>query len=210
MDCVRVAGGQARAILATTPRPVDKVLNGLDGLLLTGGVDVAPSVYQNGSSKKALSGSRDSFEFPLLQQALDMNMPVLGICRGMQVINVALGGSLIQDLHTHKASGKKGHGKSAFHRIWVSPGSKLARILGSGGTVKVNSRHDQGLREAQKAPSVLASAYSEDFLIEAIESLSHKWVIGVQWHPERREEVPPQFIRLFKGLVANAKMKRAL
>lgn len=210
MDCVRVAGGQARAILATQSRSVDRIISGLDGLLLTGGVDVAPSVYQDGPSKKPLNGSRDSFEFPLLQQALDMNMPVLGICRGMQVINVALGGSLIQNLPAHKASGKKGHGKSAFHRIWVSPGSKLARTVGSGGTVKVNSRHHQGLREAQKAPSVLASAYSEDFLIEAIESLNHKWVIGVQWHPERREEVPPQFIRLFEGLVAHAKTKRVL
>ena len=210
MDCVRDAGGQARALLATAPKSIDRIIDGLDGLLLTGGVNVVPSVYQNGSSKTSLGGPRDRFEFSLVQHAMDMNMPVLGICRGMQVINVVLGGSLIQDLPAHKASGKKGHGKSAFHRVWVSPGSKLARILGSGGTVKVNSRHHQGLREAQKAPSVIASAYSEDFVIEAIESPSHKWVIGVQWHPERRKEGPPQFLRLFEGLVAQAKLERDL
>ncbi|MCH7653041.1 MAG: gamma-glutamyl-gamma-aminobutyrate hydrolase family protein, partial [Chloroflexi bacterium] len=87
----------------------------------------------------------------------------------------------------------------------ISPGSKLAAVVGSGGFVRVNSRHHQGIKEPQKSSELLASAYSlEDGYIEALESPGHRWVIGVQFHPERRMEVPPHFDRLFQSLVERA------
>ena len=132
-------------------------------------------------------------------------MPVLGICRGVQALNVSLGGTLTDDLSGHDSLEEGGGKKSSYHRVYIAPGSKLAAIVGSGGFVRVNSRHRQGIREAQKAPALLASAYSvEDGVIEALESPDHDWVIGVQFHPERRMEVPPQFDKLFQGLVERA------
>ena len=94
---------------------------------------------------------------------------------------------------------------STYHRIWISLGSKLAAAIGAGGTVRVNSLHQNGLREAHKSPRVIASAYSpSDFLIEGLESLHHTWVLGIQCHPERTDEVPRQFQRLFQSLAIRA------
>ena len=92
-----------------------------------------------------------------------------------------------------------------YHHIYISPGSKLAAVVGSGGIVRVNSYHHQAVREAHKSPRLLASAYSlEDGLVEALESPVHRWVIAVQFHPERRMELPPHFDRLFQSLVERA------
>lgn len=149
---------------------------------------------------------RDELEFPVLRQALEWDLPVLAICRGMQVLNVALGGSLIQHVPGHKAELRDSQWVSVRHHVWIAPGSRLTAVLGAGGYVRVNSRHHQAVREAQKAPRLMASAYSpEDFLVEALESPSHRFVIGVQWHPEREKELPPHFQRLFLALVQEAK-----
>jgi len=183
-------------------------LRRLDGLLVTGGEDISPNLYDQAIDPLAgvhVNELRDSMEFPIVQAALARDIPILGICRGMQVLNVVLGGRLIQDLPGHKELGNALESESAFHRIWVSPGSKLAAVLGSGGRVRVNSRHHQGLREAQKSSELIASAYSvEDSIIEALESPKHHLVIGVQCHPERVKEVPRQFQRLFQVLVSEA------
>ena len=129
----------------------------------------------------------------------------MGICRGMQLLNVVFGGRLIQHLPGHRTEDDSG--KSAYHRIYISPGSKLAATLGSGGFVQVNSRHHQGVSEPQKAPSLMASAYSlEDGLIEALESPAHDWVIGVQWHNENEEELPKTFGNLFLALAERGEM----
>ena len=96
-----------------------------------------------------------------------------------------------------------------YHQVYVSPGSKLAAVVGSGGFFRMNSRHHQGLRDAQRAPALLASAYAvEDGVIEALESPSHAWVIGVQCHPERESEVPRGFLRLFQGFLEWAERHR--
>jgi putative glutamine amidotransferase len=145
---------------------------------------------------------RDATEFPLLSAALKANIPVLGICRGMQALNVATGGTLIRDIPGHKSHREEGKEVASYHRIFIAPGSKLAAIIGAGGFVRVNSLHHQAVREPQKSPNMLASAYSlDDGIIEAIESQYHDWVIGVQFQPERRKELPRQFERLFQGLV---------
>jgi putative glutamine amidotransferase len=174
---------------------------GVGGLLLTGGPDIDPSIYgASPDSEVGLEHSRelDILELGSLQYALGHDMPVLAICRGMQLLNVAFGGSLLQNIPGHKAELTDGRWKPVHHSIYLSPGSKLAAILGMGGFFRVNSLHHQGLREAQKSPRLLAAAYSlEDGIIEALESPEHSWVVGVQCHPERQDEVPKVFANLF-------------
>lgn len=201
-------------LLPTAKRLPTEQVRRLDGLLITGGEDISPRLYDQEIDPLAgvhVNEPRDSMEFPIVQAALDRDIPILGICRGLQTLNVSLGGSLIQDLPGHKELGETLQSESAFHRIWISPGSKLAAVLGSGGRVRVNSRHHQGLREAQKSSQLIASAYSvEDSIIEALESPKHHWVIGIQCHPERLKEVPRQFQRLFQMFVSEAKGDRRI
>ncbi len=177
------------------------------GLMLTGGEDVAPSRYGDDVDPSAgvhVNLERDAMELELLREALDRDMPVLAICRGMQLLNVCMGGKLIQHLDGHRGPDLKTQ-PSSFHRIYIAPGSKLAAVVGSGGTVRVNSIHHQGARDSQRAPGLLASAYAlDDGIIEGMESPDHRWTIGVQFHPERREETPPHFDRLFEALVDRA------
>ncbi len=180
-------------------------MRGATALLLTGGPDIDAARY--GQTAHLLAekpnAARDQLEFTLLRYALAQNLPVFGICRGMQLLNVAFGGSLIQDLPGHKADTATGN--SAQHMVYLAPGCKLAAIMGSGGFMRLNSRHHQGLRDAQKAPQLLASAYSlGDGIIEALESPAHDWVIAVQCHPERETEVPSMFRQVFQAFVERA------
>ncbi|MSQ11131.1 MAG: gamma-glutamyl-gamma-aminobutyrate hydrolase family protein [Dehalococcoidia bacterium] len=212
-DClasVHAHGAETLLLLPDQTRSVDETLAGIDGLLLCGGPDVEPAEYGAVSDPNAgvkTDAALDALELPLLRAALVRDLPVLCICRGMQALNVACGGRLIQDLPNHRADE---HGASAYHHVWIAPGSKLAAAIGSGGLVRVNSRHHQGLREPQKAPLLKASAYSpDDFLVEGLESPEHTWVLGVQFHPERKNdkgrwECPPQFQGLFATLVKKA------
>ncbi len=187
---------------------VQEILKGAGGLLLTGGPDIDPAHYGEVPDPNAgldLSSLLDRWEDTLLRHALSLDMPVLAICRGMHLLNVAFGGKLIQHIPDHSPQLNNGKPISSYHPIYLSPGSKLAAILGMGGFFRVNSLHHQGLREAQKAPRLLASAYSlEDGLIEGLESPEHDWVVGVQCHPERQEEVPKVFSNLFLAFVERA------
>ena len=207
-EAVVKAGGSPLMLPPDETRPTDEILNGIAGLMLPGGPDIDPAIYGDSPRPDAnleIDRQLDDLELSLIRAALSRDLPVLGICRGMQALNVALGGKLIQDLSGHKGEEKDGREESVRHRIYISPGSKLAAILGSGGFVQVNSRHHQGLREPQKSRELMASAYSlDDGLIEGLESPGHRWVIGVQCHPEIVDEVPRQFQNLFLGLVEQA------
>ena len=204
-----------------TPDDIDQVediIDNIDGLLLSGGPDVHPSHYgaeftiekgeeSSGDIYPNYNQIRDELELRLFAIALSRDMPILGVCRGMQLMNVALGGSLLQTVDEHRNTS---HGadetESSFHRIFISPGSRLAATVGSGGFVRVNSRHGQGIKEHNKSPDLMTSAWSlEDGVIEALESPVNDWVLGVQFHPERRGELPPHFDRLFETLVYKAK-----
>ena len=141
----------------------------------------------------------------LLRAALDDDMPVYALGDGMLLLNGAFSGKGGKEVPQHSDADENGSETSAYHHIYIAPGSRLAAVVGSGGFVRVNCRHRQGLREAQKSPQLLASAYSlEDGVIEALESSRHRWVIGVQFRPERRMEVPPHFDRLFQSLLERA------
>ena len=206
VEVMESVGAQVRLLLPESHnnKLTDEMMDGVAGLMLTGGPDVDPALYQQEPDPDAgldLNRALDDLELRALGRALELDMPVLAICRGMQLLNVSFGGRLIQDLLNHRAEMVNGYRKSADHQIYVAPGAKAAAIIGMAGIFKVNSRHHQGLTEAQRAPRLMTTAYSvEDGLVEGLESPEHSWVIGLQCHPERSEEVPKLFSNLFAGL----------
>ncbi len=185
-----------------------EALERMDGLLLIGGADVHPRRYGSEPDPAVtldLDEARDAMDIELLEGALARNLPIVAICRGLQLLNVVSGGSLSQHITGHRNDAPDALSKSIQHRIWIAPGSKLASIVGSGGQVRVNSLHHQGLMEAQRAPVLMTTAYGvEDGLVEALESPHHRFVVAVQCHPERTDELPEQFQRLFAALVYQA------
>jgi putative glutamine amidotransferase len=205
---VERSGGQPWVITPEDAPPAQEILRRVGALVVCGGDDIHPRWYGEElrpGSELALNEARDALEIPLVRAALDADLPIYAICRGMQVLNVALGGKVAQGIPGHLQNDENGQAVPTFHQIYISPGSKLAAVVGSGGFVRVNSWHRQGVREAQRSPLLMASAYSlEDGVIEALESPRHRWVIGVQFHPERRLEVPPHFDRLFQSLAERA------
>ncbi|HUY56175.1 MAG TPA: gamma-glutamyl-gamma-aminobutyrate hydrolase family protein [Candidatus Nanopelagicaceae bacterium] len=161
-------------------------LDWADGLLLPGGVDVDPSRY--GAEPHPTSEwdqQLDSLEFQLLDWALQAEVPVLGICRGLQVLNVGLGGTLIQDLPSQWPRGVRHPGQGArdrlTHGLHVGAGSRLAEIFG-GSDFQVNSLHHQGIDVL--APGLSVSARADDGLIEGVEAAKGPWIVAVQFHPE--------------------------
>lgn len=184
------------------PLPADPLAD-LAGLVLTGGPDVHPARYGQAIDPAAgvyLAEDRDAYEFPLIEAALARDLPVLAICRGMQVLNVALGGRLRQDLPGHRSGPD---GASAIHDLTIVPGTALAEILDPARVTWTNSRHHQGFGRAEIAPGLEAAAWSagED-LVEGVVLPGRRWVLGVQCHPERAEEIPAEFADLFEAFVA--------
>ena len=210
LDAVERSGAEPWPILAGYELTPQEVLARAGALILSDGPDVNPVRYgksQNSQVESAdFDDARDEMEISLVRAALDADLPIYGVGRGMHVLNVALGGGLLRSVDGHcPAPHENEDSKPAYHHIYISPGSKLAAVVGSGGFVRVNSRHRAGMREAQKSPYLLASAYSlEDGLIEALESPSHRWVIAVQFSPQIRMEIPPHFDRLFQSLAERA------
>ena len=169
---------------------VSSPLYGAEGLLIGGGPD--------------LEGEGTEAQLPALTHALQRDIPVLAIGSGMQLLNLAFGGTLLDELLEHALPSN--NSETARHHVYVTPGSKLSAILGPGGFFRVNSWHRRGLREAQRAPGLMTSAYSlEDGVVEAVESPAHDWVIGVQFQPERAGEVPRAFANLFTCFVQRIK-----
>lgn len=184
IQAVEEAGGEA-VVLAADQDGAPPGLEGLDGLLLSGGGDVTPSLYGQGLEGAEIDEidlGRDEMERRLIHEALARDVPVLGICRGMQVLNVMMGGALMQHIAGHRAAG----GVSAQHPVRVEAGSKLAEALGASGEMEVNSRHHQGVTPELLAPDLIPVAYYGG-IVEAVESRKHRWVVTVQWHPERYE-----------------------
>ena len=123
----------------------------------------------------------------MLRQALERDIPVLCICRGHELLNVAMGGTLLQHIDGD------GHrwlddGSSSYHEVTVNGGGRLARVYGDGATLRVNSRHHQGVTGDRVAQGVKVVAQSPDGFVEAMESEGHRWVVGIQWHPERPDD----------------------
>lgn len=182
------------------------VVEGLDGLVISGGGDVDPVLYGGDSSDTALRGvdrARDVNERTALDVALDRGMPILAICRGLQFVNVAFGGSLHADLARDR-SGSLAHRSSAdalacpAHDVEVAAGSLLSKWMDIDGAVPVNSEHHQGIRDL--APDLAAVAFSSDGLVEGVESADRR-LVGVQWHPEILWPDEPSSAALLSGFV---------
>ncbi len=183
------AGGIPLVLPPTASRAaIRKVLSRLDGLVISGGgFDIHPKRYGEKPIEGlgAIKGDRTDFELELIDQALERELPVLGVCGGAQAINVALGGTLYQDIPTQLPGAlihrQKSRGKPSGHWIKIHEGTQLRRIVRRE-KLKVNSTHHQAVKELGK--DLIVNATSKDGLIEGIESPKHPFLIGVQWHPE--------------------------
>jgi len=180
-------------------------LDSLDGLLLSGGSDINPKQYgQNNSGSDEVDDLRDELEIHLLREALAADLPVLAICRGLQMLNVVQRGTLIQHLPTtnvHRQRPKDAEaGKHPVaHEISVSPGSGLARTIGSG-RHGVNSRHHQAV--CRLGDRLIVTARADDEVIEAIEIVDATFAVAVQWHPEDRIFASAADHKLFEAFAA--------
>ena len=187
----------------------------LDGLLLAGGVDLDPASFGE-AAHPALGRTdpaRDAVELRLARWAIADRKPVLGLCRGHQVLNVALGGTLWQDIAAQVPGAIKhdyfptaGHPRDFLaHEVSLTPGSRLQDTFGAG-RVAVNSMHHQAVKAL--APALRASAHATDGLIEALEGDADHFLVGVQWHPEVFEPGDPATHRLFQAFIAAAARPR--
>ena len=184
-----------------TPEEISAFLDRVDGFLFTGGPDINPSRWKEKPHPKTdlMHEDRETCDFLALREVLKRDLPALCICCGHQELNVALGGSLHQ--HVDDLPGVKGHGEGATHLVAMTEDSKTRDIVGVSRPT-VNSWHHQAIHDLGRG--LVVTAESPDGLIEGIESLKHRFVIGVQWHPERMQDDPRQQ-SLFQALVSEAR-----
>ncbi len=179
----------------------------MDGLLLSGGADIHPSRYgQPVRGSVDIDEDRDELEAAAWAAATARAVPIFGICRGFQAINVFAGGRLLQDVGGH-ASTPWGHGPATSHAVRVVPGTRLARILSPARvmtTTEVNTYHHQAVRREDLAPGLVANAWATSpagDLVEGVEAADGRFIYGLQCHPERRESTPAAFERLWAVFV---------
>jgi putative glutamine amidotransferase len=221
---VRVNQAYTDALLAAGLIPVivppvadeealDRVLEGVDGLVLSGGEDVAPRHYGAAPHRTVtdIYESRDSCELTLVRLAAERRVPTLAICRGIQVVNVALGGTLVQDIPSERPSAI-GHDAAPrrterVHGVTVEAGSRLAEALGST-SITANSLHHQSIARVASGLSVTAQA--EDGIVEGVEPTAGEWwMLGVQWHPEELTGTPEEWDRrLFRAFAVRVRGAR--
>ena len=201
LDAIVRAGAQP-VVLSPQPLTRDEaqaLVARIDGLCLLGGIDVDPALYGAPAHDEITHTdcALDLFEIALLRACIDAGRPLLAICRGMQVLNVALGGTLIA--HLPDVTGEA-H-RLVYHDVAIASGSRLARAVG-GATSCGHSVHHQAIDRV--APGLQVTARSEGGVVEGVE-LAHGWTIGVQWHPEDSAETDPQQQRLFDALAQAAR-----
>ena len=214
LESVRRAGGEPIEVVVGGESP-EQILARVDGLMLTGGGDVDPALYGETphDTFQASETGRDAFEIALARAAVDKGIPMLAICRGMQVLNVAMGGTLFQDIPS-QITGALQHAvpqprAGVAHEVWVTKGSQLQTLLTDhmedGETCHVNSRHHQSVKQVAKGFEI--SATSPDGVIEAMEKPDSAYCVAVQWHPENFWRTG-EFRELFEGLVQSASARK--
>ena len=202
-------GGEVRIV--DVSMGVEDVLNGIDGLMLTGGDDVAPSRYGETPHESVVEAEpgRDEFEIALVNAARARQLPVFAICRGIQVMNVACGGTLVQDIPSeirgalpHSLNVPPNQPYSLAHEVWLDKDTLLSQLmrerLSDADACEVNSRHHQAIKNV--APGFKVSATAPDGVIEAIEDPGQRFCLGVQWPPENFWRTG-EFRPLFEGFV---------
>jgi putative glutamine amidotransferase len=208
VESVKRAGAEP-LVLSNDDDP-SAVLDKVDGVLLTGGLDVDPALYAEPAHPTTKPApDRDRFEIPLSREAVKRDLPLFAICRGVQVLNVAEGGTLVQDIPSsvdtdvnHSIDVPKDH---HAHAVSVTRGTKLAAAIGEG-EGRVNSRHHQSV--ARVAPGFVVSAVSPDGVVEAIERPASAFCLGVQWHPENFLK-SGEFSSLFEAFVDASRRRRS-
>ena len=212
VPAVLIPSAYVRAVAEAGGRPllvppsedgVEETLDGLDGLILSGGPDVDPALYgaEPHPETDGARPERDRAELALLDGALARDMPVLAICRGMEVLNVAAGGDLVQHLPDVVGDERHRHTPGAFadHEVALQPGSRVQQLLGARAPVK--SHHHQGV--GRLGQGLAEAAWADDGTVEAVEDSSRRFAVGVLWHPEEGQD-----FALFRGLVEEARAYR--
>lgn len=225
-EAVEHVDGEAVYLDPSTRGRESAILSDLDGILFSGGNDIDLALYPNPPKLNGRSAAevmqrhnmrpepdRDSYEIPLILAALDRDMPLLGICRGCQLLNVALGGRLILDIPLEtktRVSHRSEDAEAPVHSIDIQEGSLLHDILPRHHYREVNSRHHQAVRIDEAFSARLAAVSPEDGLVEAIEVPHRRWAIGVQWHPEHRTDrgIRERYRPLFQRFVHVASKPR--
>lgn len=212
INAVGYTGGEAVILPNTDEQGIRELIGTLDGIVLSGGDDIDPACYDEEPhfALGRIEPCRDRFELELVKAAIRLRMPILGICRGMQVLYVAMGGQLIQDIPSqvkdaikHKQEGPRSY---PSHKVTVERNSKLSGMIGAG-EVGVNSFHHQAVKEPV-IDRFIVSARASDNVIEAIEFPEDRFVLGVQWHPEAMFSASPAMIEIFAAFVAEAAARR--
>ncbi|HET9426712.1 MAG TPA: gamma-glutamyl-gamma-aminobutyrate hydrolase family protein [Gemmatimonadaceae bacterium] len=209
-DAILDAGMIPLLVPPMTGESAPSILDAVQGLVLTGGEDIDPAYF--GAERHPATGPanelRDECELALAREAARRGMPTLAICRGVQVLNVALGGTLVQDIPSevsktiqHQAKGERGQ---RVHDVAINPGSRLGQIVGSA-AIRTNSFHHQSVERV--APGLEITATSSDGVIEAVECADRAWwAVGVQWHPEELTKTPEDWDRrLFSAFAESVK-----
>ena len=227
LEAIRRAGGEPTGIDESDGTdPVTAAPAGMAGLLLSGGSDLDPSLYgARPAGSIRIRRERDRLDLSAWTVAMARRLPVLGICRGLQAINIFHGGRLTQHVDGHQGA-SYGEGPPVTHDLRLVPGTRVHAIVAGDGeavpTVRsrreaepivppltVNSYHHQAVRTTDLAPGLRAAGYSADGdgreLVEALEAMDGRWVVGVQFHPERTDSTPPEFGRLFEAFVEEAR-----
>jgi putative glutamine amidotransferase len=203
VDAVKRAGGRP-LLVPPSEDGVDETLAAVDGLIFSGGSDLDPELYGQEPHAETVGvvAARDRAELVLLTAALARDLPVLAICRGSQVLNVALGGDLVQHLPDVVGDERHKHtpGEFADHDVTLEEGTRIGALLGDRAPVK--SHHHQGI--GRLGNGLRASAHAEDGVVEAIEDPARRFTLGVLWHPEAGED-----LKLFEALVEEAARFRA-
>ena len=214
LEAVERAGGASWPVDETTPSDQRRdAMTGMDGLVISGGADLDPALYGEPSDgSRAPDPGRDQLDGEALRAANQRGVPVLGVCRGMQAINVLAGGSLLQHVDGHEGAPYPQAG-AREHPIDVMAGTRLASIVGGAQAMVVNSYHHQAVTAERLAPSLRATAsasHDGTELVEALESRDpDRWLIGIQCHPERTESSSPVLERLWTAFVSAARDHRS-
>ena len=185
-------------------KTLTQILDTIDGLLLSGGVDIDPKYYgeENTGKSVEISSAMDESEQILIKLAMEADLPILGICRGMQSLNVFCGGTLIQDIPSERGVSvvhRLDKPETAFHNITVEKDSPLSEAIGFG-THRINSYHHQAVKKL--SPEFSACAFAEDGIVEAIYHKNKKFILGVQWHPERDYHTTPDSKKILDKFIS--------
>jgi putative glutamine amidotransferase len=213
-EAVERAGGEPVPVDdRASPAELEQALGGMDGLLISGGADLDPSLYRavpNGSQAPDLG--RDALDLRAFQAAAARAVPTLGVCRGMQAINAFSGGTLVQHVEGHQ-SVPYAAGPGSTHPLRVVPGSRLSSVIGGEEAIVVNTYHHQAVAPDGLAPGLRASAFADHGPMELIEGLEardpDRWLVGIQCHPERTESSPVVLERLWAAFIAAARARRS-